>query len=166
MFATVTRPIGPDDTSVEVEKDLAEMGGDLLGRVVDQMAAGSAIETPQPEAGVTYASKILKSEGLVDWSLPAQKLHNLIRGLQPWPLVSARLSGTRILIHRSTVLAETTGAVGGAIVRASRDELDVAGGDGRVLRILALQPEGRRVMTPREFLASRRIEAGSRLEAG
>jgi methionyl-tRNA formyltransferase len=166
MFATVTRPIGPDDTSVEVEQDLAEMGGDLLVRVVDQMAAGSAVETPQPSEGVTYASKILKSEGLVDWSLPAMQLHNLIRGLQPWPLVSARLSGTRILIHRSTMLEETTSAAGGTIVRASRDELDIAGGDRRVLRILALQPEGRRVMTPREFLASRRIEPGSRLEAG
>ena len=166
MFATVTRPIGPDDTSVEVEKDLAEMGGDLLVQVIDQMANGTARETPQPEEGVTYASKILKIEGLVDWSLPAIQLHNLVRGLQPWPLVSARLAGTRILFHRSTVLPETTSAEAGTIMRASRDELDVAGGDGGVLRILALQPEGRRVMTPREFLASRRIEAGSRLEAG
>lgn len=166
MFATVTRPIGPDDTSVEVEKDLAEMGGDLLVQVVDQIADGTASESPQPGEGVTYASKILKTEGLVDWSLSATQLHNLVRGLQPWPLVSARLGGTRILIHRSTVLPETTGVEGGTVVRASRDELDVAGGDGGVLRILALQPEGRRVMTPREFLASRRIEAGSRLEAG
>ncbi len=165
-FATVTRPIGPDDTSVEVEKDLAEMGGDLLVQVVDQTAAGTARETPQPGDGVRYASKILKTEGLVDWSLPAIQLHNLIRGLQPWPLVSARLAGTRILIHRSTLLPDATSADAGTIVRASRDELDVAGGDGGVLRILALQPEGRRVMTPREFLASRRIEAGSRLEAG
>jgi methionyl-tRNA formyltransferase len=166
MFATVTRPIGPNDTSVEVEKDLADMGGDLLVQVVDQIADGTARETPQPRDGVTYASKILKTEGLVDWSLPAIQLHNLVRGLQPWPLVSARLAGTRILIHRSTVLPDTTSAEAGTLVRASRDELDVAGGDGGVLRILALQPEGRRVMTAREFLASRRIEAGSRLETG
>jgi methionyl-tRNA formyltransferase len=166
MFATVTRPIGPDDTSVEVEKDLAEMGGDLLAQVVGRIADSTASEIPQPGEGVTYASKILKTEGRIDWSLSAMQLHNLVRGLQPWPLVSARLGGTRILIHRSTVLPETTGVEGGTVVRASRDELDVAGGDGGVLRILALQPEGRRVMTPREFLASRRIEAGSRLEAG
>ena len=134
--------------------------------MVDGIADGTARESPQPIEGVTYASKILKAEGLVDWSLPATQLHNLIRGLQPWPLVSARLAGTRILIHRSTVLPERTSAQGGTVVRASRDEIDVAGGDGGVLRILALQPEGRRVMTPREFLASRRIEAGSRLEAG
>jgi methionyl-tRNA formyltransferase len=166
MFATVTRPIGPDDTSVEVEQDLAEMGGDLLVSVVDDLASGTATETPQPADGVTYASKILKTEGLVDWSLPATQLHNLVRGLQPWPLVSARLAGSRVLMHRTAVLPDATRAEAGTIVRASRDELDVAGGDGRVLRILALQPEGRRVMAPREFLASRRLEPGSRLEAG
>ena len=166
MFATVTRPIGPDDTSVEVEKDLAEMGGDLLVRVVDEIAAGTAIETPQPAEGVTYASKIVKTEGLADWSLSAMQLHNLVRGLQPWPLVSAHLGATRCLIHRTSVLSETTSVEGGTVLRASRDELDVAAGDGGVLRLLALQPEGRRVMTTREFLASRRIEPGSRLEAG
>jgi methionyl-tRNA formyltransferase len=166
MFATVRRPIAPDDTSVDVEKDLAEMGGDLLVRVIDELATGSAKETPQPTEGVTYASKILKTEGLADWSLSATQLHNLIRGLQPWPLVSTRLAGIRILVHRSAVLSETADVAGGTIVRASRDGLDVAGGDGVVLRLLALQPEGRRVMTTSEFLASRRIEAGSRMEAG
>jgi len=63
MFAIVRRTIDPDDTSVEVERDLAERGGTLLLDVVDQMAAGTARETPQDESAVTYASKITKIEG-------------------------------------------------------------------------------------------------------
>lgn len=166
MLATVERAIGPDETSPDVERALAGLGASLLLDVVDAVAGGCAIETPQPDGGVTYANKIAREEGVADWTLPAARIHNLIRGLQPWPLVSARMAGDRILLHRSSVPGELADAQPGTIVRIGRDEIDVAAGDRQTLRILALQPEGRRVMISREFLAGRRIEAGLRLEAG
>lgn len=166
MFSAVSRPIGPDETSPEVERSLAQLGAALLVEVLDRMAAGQATETPQDEALVTYAPKLTKGEGVIDWTLPAPRIHNLVRGLQPWPLVSTRISGDRVLLHRTAVANEHTSGLPGSVVRAAGDELAVATGDGRVLRLIALQPEGRRVMSAREFLAGRRISPGLVLERG
>jgi methionyl-tRNA formyltransferase len=164
MFEKVTRRIDANDTSIDVERDLAERGGALLLRVVDQLAGGRAREMPQDESQVTYASKITKAEGAVEWTLPAERLHNLVRGLQPWPLVSARLSDTRILIHRTDLTTAVTPDKPGTILRAEGDRFEVAAGDGRVLRLLIVQPEGKRAMTTREFLAGRHVTPGMRLQ--
>lgn len=166
VFADVRRPIGPDETSVEVERDLAVLGADLLVQVVDALAEGRAHETPQDDARATYAPKILKSEGAIDWTLPAASIHNHVRGLQPWPLVSGRLGDERVLVHQTMVPGEPTTAPAGTVIRADGDRLDIAAGDAQVVRILRLQPEGRRVMTAREFLAGRRLPANLRIERG
>ena len=164
MFAKAVRPIGEDETSVEVEQELARAGGDLLLDVVEQMAAGTANEEPQDHQRATYAPKLTKGEGAIDWALPGVRIHNLVRGLQPWPLVSAHLDGRRYLIHRTLRTREQAGAAGGTIIQASGDQLSVAAGDGEVLRILQIQPEGKRVMTAREFLAGRTIPAGAQFQ--
>jgi methionyl-tRNA formyltransferase len=166
MFATVTRAIGPDETSVEVERDLAEQGADLLLDVVRTIADGTAVETPQDAAAATYAPKITKAEGSVDWSLPAERLHNLVRGLQPWPLVSGRINGARLLFHRTALTTGITPDRPGTVVRAEADRFEIAAGDGRLVRVLVVQPEGRRAMTAREFLAGRSIPPGSKVERG
>jgi methionyl-tRNA formyltransferase len=166
MFAKVMRAIGPDETSVEVERDLSEQGADLLLDVVRQLAEGRATETPQDPAQATYAPKIAKAEGAVDWGLPAARLHNLVRGLQPWPLVSARFGDSRVLIHKTALTTAITPDKGGTVVRAEGDRLEIAAGDGRVLRLLIVQPEGRRAMSVRECLAGRHIPPGLKVERG
>lgn len=166
MLAAVSRPIGPDETSPEVERSLAQLGAALLIEVLDRMAGGQASETVQDERQVTYAPKLTKEEGAIDWTLPAAQVHNLVRGLQPWPLVSTRIGSDRVLLHRTAASGEETGAAPGSVVRAAGDDLAIAAGDGRLVRLLALQPEGRRVMTAREFLAGRRIPSGLILERG
>jgi methionyl-tRNA formyltransferase len=166
MFASASRPIGPDETSLDVERDLAALGARLLMEVVEQMAAGTAVETPQDEDAATYAPKILKEEGVVNWDQPAAVVHNLVRGLQPWPLVSGRLAGTRVLLHRTHVSAARTDRPAGIVVQAAGDAFDIACAEGSVLSVLRLQPEGRRVMTAREFLAGRPLETGMRIERG
>jgi methionyl-tRNA formyltransferase len=166
MFAAVTRPIDPDETSVDVERSLAELGADLLVVVARAMAEGRAVEVPQDPSAVTYASKITKEEGAIDWALPAERIHNLVRGLQPWPLVSTRVAGGRVLIHRTVRLPAVTPDAPGTIVRAEGDRFEIAAGDGHVLRVSILQPEGRRAMTAREFLAGRRVIPGTRVERG
>jgi len=164
MFASVRRPIGPDETSVEVEADLARLGADLLLEVVEAMVAGRAVEIDQDASAATYAAKITREEGTVDWTLPAARLHNLVRGLQPWPLVSASLDGLRVRIRKTRPTAHETSAPPATVTSASADGIGVAAGDGRVLQVLELQPEGRRVMTARDFLAGHRLEPGTRLE--
>jgi methionyl-tRNA formyltransferase len=162
MMAAARRPIGPDETSVEVEHALAEIGGPLLVGVVDALAEGVANEVPQDDALATYAPKIDKSEGAADWTLPATRIHNRVRGLQPWPLVSTLLDGRRYLLHRTALTAGRDDRPGGTIVEASGDRLLVVCGDGGVLRIAAIQPEGKRVMTAREWLAGHAVAPGAR----
>jgi methionyl-tRNA formyltransferase len=162
MMASVRRAIGPDETSVELERALAELGAPLLIQVADALEAGAVPEVPQDHERATYAPKIEKAEGIADWSIPARRFHDRIRGLQPWPLVSATLDGRRCLLHRSTVTDIRSDSPGGTIVEAAGDSLLVACGDGGVLRILALQPEGRRVMTAREWLAGHAVGPGAR----
>jgi methionyl-tRNA formyltransferase len=166
MFAAESRPIGPDETSPQVESDLAVMGARLLVDVVDLIASGRATETPQDETRVTLAPKIAKGEGAIDWNRPARALHNLIRGLQPWPLVSAHLEGERILLHASQPTEEIVDRAPGVITRADGDTLAVAAGDRHTLRLLSIQREGRRAISTREFLAGRRIVPGMRLDNG
>lgn len=165
MLATATRSIGPDETSVDVERGLAEAGASLLLDVVDRLAQGSVAEVAQDEARATYAPKLLKSESPIDWSLPARAIHNRVRGLQPWPMASSSLDGLRVLLHRTAIDDVETHAAAGAVVEARGDVLAVAAGDGKVLRILQLQPEGRRTMSIREFLSGHRLSPGATLGA-
>jgi len=161
MFVIGRRPIGPDETSVEVERAIADLGAVLAVQTVDALADGRAVETPQPAQGITYASKLSKAESAVAWTEPAGRIHNLVRGLQPWPLVAARLADSRVLVHRTALTGEINTGAPGTVVRADGDHLEIAAGDGGIVRILDLQPEGRRVMRARDFLASRRIVPGT-----
>lgn len=163
MLATATRPIDPDETSVDVERDLAELGAAALVAVVNQMSKGPVVETPQDDALATYAPKLEKSESPIDWERPAHEIHNRVRGLQPWPMASTTIHGTRCLIHRTRSTNQSTEASAGAVVEATGDALAVATGDRRVLRIVMIQPEGRRVMTVREFLSGRKLIPGTLL---
>jgi methionyl-tRNA formyltransferase len=163
MLASVTRPIGPDETSVDVERGLAEAGAGLALDAVDRLAHGPVVEVPQDDERATYAPKLLKAESPIDWSLPARAIHNRVRGLQPWPMASAALDGVRILIHRTSAEDVPAGAAAGVIVEARGDVLAVAAGDGKVLKIVQLQPEGKRTMSVREFLSGRKLSPGATL---
>jgi methionyl-tRNA formyltransferase len=161
MLAKVSRVIGAEETSVDVEAGLASLGATLLVEVVEQLAAGSAVEEPQDDSLATYANKITRHEGVIDWQQSAETIHNRVRGLQPWPLVSVHLDGQRYLLHRTRPTGNRAAGAPGTILEAAGDRLiAAAGGDGESLQILQLQPEGRRVMSAREFLAGRRIQPG------
>lgn len=163
MMARVGRPIGPDETSDVVERDLAVLGADLLVSVVDDLEAGCAQEAPQDEAQATYAPRLTKEEGLLDFSLPAGAVHNRVRGLRPWPTAYTFHGGQRLVIHHARI-SETaaTGIEPGTVVTAGRNGITVACGHGTAIDILQLQPEGRRSMSARDFLAGRGVLVGQR----
>ena len=162
MMARVARPIGPDETSEEVERDLADLGAQLLIEVVDRIEAGTAAAEPQDESASTYAPRLTKEEGLVDWTLPAARIHNRVRGLYPWPHAYAYLDGGRIILLKTHVVNDTTSAEPGKIVDVTRDAIRVATGHGGVIAIDELQAEGRKPMRTREFLAGRPLQPGGR----
>ncbi len=164
MFAKTVRPIGPDETSDAVERDLAHMGAALLVTVLDQIASGTAREEPQDEAQVTYAAKITRDDARIDWTRPAATIHNRVRGLYPWPHACAFLGGQRLIVLRTALDAGATTEPPGTIVEVGRDALVVAAGHGQRLAVLDVQPEGRRPMPTRDFLAGRPVQAGARFD--
>lgn len=166
MLATATRPIGPGETSDQVERDLARMGAELLAVTVDAIAAGHRAETPQDHSRATYAHRLTKDDGTIDWRWPADRIHNLIRGLHPWPHAFTFLGGRRFILLRSTVASKApTAAAPGTILDSDGDRLHVATGAGTIL-IEQIQAEGRRAMPTREFLAGHRFAPGDRFGAG
>ncbi len=161
MLATVERPIGIDDTSDLVERDLAEMGAALLVDTLNRLSHGPVEETPQDDAASTYAHRLTKDDGIVQWERPATELHNQIRGLYPWPHAYSFIQGRRVILWKSAARpAETSGAPG-EIVRIDPDGIVVATGAG-TLTLTEVQAEGKRVLKSRDFLAGQRLSVGDR----
>ena len=165
MIQAESLEIGGDDRTPDVEHALARIGARLVVPVVAALGSGTATETPQDHARATYAPKIEKHEGAIRWDLPAPRIHNLVRGLQPWPLVSAAIDGKRCLVYRTELTDQTSGAPGGEIVEVSDRGIGLAAGDGRVVRVVEIQPEGKRTMHVRDFLAGHRVRPGARFES-
>jgi methionyl-tRNA formyltransferase len=164
MLATVRTPIGPDETSEEVEYRLGELGAALLVEVVDRIAAGPVHEEAQDDAEASYAHKLTREDSPIDWTRSARAIHDLVRGLHPWPHASTSLDSKRLIVHRTAVgdrLVEP--ASPGTVVAATRAALTVACGDGRAIHLVVLQPEGRRAMTAGDFLAGHAVRPGVRL---
>ena len=164
VYKTASRPIGPDETSVEVEADLARLGAALLLDVIEDLASGRAAAEPQDDRASTYAPRLQKDESAIDWSAPSLVIHNRVRGLQPWPLASTWLEHRRLIILKTRIGAGAEPAEPGTIVGVERDAWRVRTGDG-VLDVLMVQPDGRRAMSVRDFAAGHRLSAGVRFGA-
>jgi methionyl-tRNA formyltransferase len=148
--------IGPDANAGEIRETLALIGAGLMTRAV-AMLEGLAF-APQAEAGVTYAQKIDKSEARIDWRKPASDVHNLIRGLAPFPGaffeadLGKGLERVKVLRARSAEAAETPG-------RVLDDGLTIACGEGAI-RFLEVQRAGKAPMPAGDFLRGARIAKG------
>ena len=160
MLDRVVVPIDPDVTSDALERALAEAGAARLVEVVDRLAAGPIDEVAQDEAHVTYAAKITRADSPIDWRAPARAIHDRIRGLHPWPHASATLAGVRVILHKSVRPDGVTVAAPGTIVAAGPAGIDVAAGDGRIVRLLVLQTEGGKRLGAAEFLAGHALASG------
>jgi methionyl-tRNA formyltransferase len=121
------------------------------------LESGRAIETPQPEAGATYAMKIAKAESRIDWSKRARDIDCRIRGLSPAPGAWCEAKGERL-----KVLYAEPAAGRGAPGEILDSELTVAAGDG-ALRLMRLQRAGRGALEPKEFLRGFALQPGDRL---
>ena len=162
MMAEVRRSIGPNETSEAVERDLSVLGAELLVSTLNAIAAGSARETPQDDSAATYAARLTKEDGLIHWDWPAQRIHDLIRGLHPWPHAYTFLDGSRVILLRSLVSSEPARGIPGTVAVAGGDQLRIATGSGG-LDVVQIQTEGKRPMTARDFLAGHPLQPGRRV---
>ncbi len=156
--------ITAEDNSQTLHDRLAQHGGALLVRTIPDYVAGKIIPQPQPAEGSSYARKIKKEDGRLDWSQPARVLWNRVRGLTPWPGTFSFLQtdGLPLLlkIWRAEMVADAQGTPG-EILSANRDGLTVACGEG-ALRLLELQREGGKRLGAAPFLAGHPLRAGAR----
>ncbi len=153
--------IGPDETAGELHDALARTGADLMVRALAALERGSLECSEQPLEGVTYASKLEKSETRIDWSRSAREVHNHIRGLSPFPGAWFELEAQDRL-ERIKVLRSTLGEGDGQPGEALDDHLTIACGSGSV-RLTHLQRAGKKTMGGDEFLRGLSISTGTRL---
>jgi methionyl-tRNA formyltransferase len=157
--------IGPTDTGGQLHDRLSALGAQVLADGLGLLRANIRVPpVPQPEAGVTYAHKLEKAEAKLDWTQPAIALANKVRAFNPWPMAEALLGGERVRIHGAIALDEAHGAEPGSVLRAGRDGIDIACGDG-ALRIRVLQRDGGKAITAADalnggFLAAQRASRG------
>lgn len=157
--------IDPDETASELEARLAQRGGDLVLRVIEELASGTAMPQSQDRLQASKAPRLEKEHGLIDWSRPALAIKNQVRALDPWPRAYTQWSRAagdplRLIVHRTQVAydAIALGAVPGAVVEAG-PRLVIATGAG-ALEVIALQPAGKRVMATGEFLRGYPLAVG------
>jgi methionyl-tRNA formyltransferase len=166
VFASTRRPIRLDETAEDVERDLAELGARLILPVIDALAGGAARETPQDESLVTYAPRLTREDGAIQWDAPALTIHNQVRGLQPWPHAFTSLHGARVIVHRTSIEPRpapwSDRARPGDVVAVDRGGIVVMAGGRTPITLVQLQAEGRRAVTAREFAAGARLQAGAR----
>ena len=152
-------PIDPEEDAAALYDRLAEMGGALLVEAVEAIRTGAATHTPQDHAAHTLAPMLTKALSPVDWGRSAREIHDQIRGLIPWPGASTvALTGEPVKLWRAQVLDRKTEKTPGTVVEAGAQGIDMACGDGRVLRILELQAPGARRMAAADYLRGHPIE--------
>ena len=147
--------IEPTDTSASMYAKLATLGPKALLDTVQALAAGSLAAEPQNSAEANYAQKLSKEEARLDWQQSATQLERSIRAFNPWPVSYFSVAEQTIKVWEASVLTEPHAALPGTLLRAGKEGIDVATADG-VLRLLTLQPAGKKPMQAHELLNSRR----------
>ena len=165
VLGTSSLQIGETETAGELHDRLAQDGAPLVLRVLEQMATGTAVETPQDEAQATLAPKLSRESAKLDFTKPAMEIANQIRGMYPWPACRVRLldaGGTEVakltLVWCLAMPGDVRGEPG-----AIWSNGGIVVGDG-LLAVGELQPEGKRPMSLAAFRNGHRWEAGMRLE--
>jgi methionyl-tRNA formyltransferase len=151
VLRTTEVPIGPGTTAAELHEELAALGAAAVVATLEDLLAGRLRPRPQDSASATYAAKLDKDEGRVDWQAPAALVDRRIRAYAPWPAATARLDGEPVKLLRSRLCAaEGSEAAPGTILGLEGEWLRVACGRG-VVGIGELQRAGRRRVSARDF---------------
>ena len=156
MLLWQAQPIAADDTTASLHDTLAALGGRLVVQALNTLDTLQPV--PQPDAGVTYAHKIEKAEGAIDWQLPAVQIERRVRAFDPFPGCSCMLAGEPVKLWRAAVVPGQ--GAPGTVLEAGAGRLVVACGDG-ALDLLELQRTGGRRVAVRDFLHGHPVAAGS-----
>lgn len=156
ILLTRATPIGPEENTEELTRRLSQIGAELLVETLHAVESGAVQPRKQDDALASYVSLISKKMSPIDWSRPAQEIHNLVRGLYPWPAASAELNGHRIKVYRSRLAGKEFGEPG--LVVPDTERFVVCCGDGMALELLEVQTEGGKKMSGSDFLRGHPVQ--------
>lgn len=165
ILSTRRTPILATDDSQVLHDRLAQLGAELLAETIPNYVAGKITPQPQPAESSTYAAKIKKEDGRIDWNLPAQKIWNRLRAFTPWPGAFTFLKSEpkpQLLKIWKVEVVEKSG-IAGTILAADKTGI-VVGCGANGLRILELQREGGRRMSAADFLVGFALRVGDKFE--
>ena len=152
--------IGPGETAGDLSLRLADMGGRLMVKTLEAMERGEVVPQPQDAALATYAPRLTRESGRVDWNRPAREIADRLRAFTPWPGLSAELRGEPVKLVRVDVLQEPADTVPGTILGLRDGRLAVICGEGTVLGISELQRPGRKPLRAPDFANGERLRGG------
>ena len=165
MLLKDTVTLDPKETGDSLHDKLSMMGGPLLLKTIDQLEDGSAVRIPQCEEESTYAPKLEKTMGNIDWTMDADRIERLVRGLNSWPGTFTKIHGKTVKIWDCDVVCQETltesqaAAMPGTVIVSEKDQLIVKAGNG-ALSLRMLQPEGKKNMTVDAYLRGYPIAQG------
>jgi methionyl-tRNA formyltransferase len=152
--------IGPDETAPDLYAQLAEAGAPLIAETLKKLDQGEITATPQDNSQASLAPPLKKEDGRIDWFLPAPRIYNRIRGLQPWPGAFTTFRGATCRIWGKPLKPVAAGGTPGIILPTQEDGLLVICGASTVLHVEQVQIEGRNRISDREFMNGARIAPG------
>ena len=154
-----TTAIDPREDALTLTMRLAELGAEALSETLDALKNGTAVRIPQDHSKMTYASMLTKDMSPVDWTRSAHAISCQIRGLIPWPCATTDvISGEPMKLYAAEETGADTSAQPGTIVAAGKAGIDIACGDGKVLRLTEIQAQGGKRMTAAAYLLGHPIE--------
>lgn len=169
-IAQASTTIGPDETTVELEHRLAEMGAGLTRRAIDSVETGQLEALPQDPALASKAPRLKKTDGQIDWTRPAAAIKNQVRAMEPWPKTYTfwHRPGGRpvrlILGPVSVVEVPNLEAPSGTVLDADAGRLVIAAGRGDAGRsgvvLRSVQPAGKRMIDVKQFLRGYHVRPG------
>jgi len=167
ILAQARTAILPSDTAESLGHRLGLLGAELLIQTIPHYMKGTLKPVPQPAVGASYAPKIKKEHGKIDWAQSARHIWNRVRAFVPWPTAYTwfkdRDSSYKLLkVWKAEVIAEIHHAEPGTVLAATKQGIDIACGE-HILRITELQVEGSRRMSAPEFFPGRKIQPGDKL---
>jgi methionyl-tRNA formyltransferase len=165
MLLNYETEIGADETAPELTARLANAAAPLIVETLEKLDRGEITPTPQDNSEMSLAPPLKKEDGRIDWSLDARKIHNRIRGLQPWPGAFTTFRGKNCQIWGKPLRPVGAGGAPGIILPTQEDGLLVICGGATVLRVEQVQLEGRARVTDREFMNGARVKPGERFGA-